>query len=122
VAVIFQLVLGNRAKQHEPDFKARVSELQSISQSLKRLSDYVSSQQENLKTTAETLERLHNEKEQMETALHIDREQLRSLAAVLERSSNIQKWLDRVYGFLAGTLSSILAAFIWERFRRPPEY
>jgi septal ring factor EnvC (AmiA/AmiB activator) len=107
------------AKQHQPDVKARVAELQAISDSLKRLSDYVSSQQEDLKTTAETLERLRSEKDRMEAALHIDRDQLRSLALLLDEQSRTSKWLDRALGFLLGTLSSILAAFIWERFRKP---
>lgn len=115
---VYEQIFSYSAKQQDPDFKARISELQRVRDSLERLSNYVSSQQNSLKTTAETLERLRNEKVRMETALHIDRDQLRSLAAVLEQTSTTAKWLDRAFGFFAGTFSSILAAFIWERFSK----
>ena len=118
LAIFSSTFMKKKAEQAEPEFKARVAELESISASLRRLSDYVSRQQESLRTTAETLERLRNEKNQMETALHIDRDQLRSLAAVLEHQSRINRWIDRAVGFFIGTLSSLFAALIWERFRK----
>jgi uncharacterized protein involved in exopolysaccharide biosynthesis len=116
---IFERLSTRHAKEHEPEFKERVAELQGISDSLKRLSDYVASQQESLTTTAQSLERLRSEKDQMEAALHIDRDQLRSLAVVLDQQSKASKWVDRALGFLVGTFSSLLAAFIWEKFRKP---
>ena len=107
-----------RIKYEPANVAQTLNDLSAVNDALKRLTTYVTIQQIGVRDTAEAISKLREEKGQMEKALSIDRSQLDAFLAATSKGSSSGRWLERAIGFVAGTLSSLLATLLYERVKQ----
>lgn len=98
----------------DQDIQSKINELQSIQSSMKNLSSYIVNQKQNLEDTASLLDSVKKEKNTVEAALKIDKQQLNSLLETMQKDAGKDKWIERVISFVTGVISSLIAAKIWQ--------
>lgn len=97
----------------DQDVQVRIKELQDMQTSISKMSAYVGSQKKVLEETSQLLDSVKKEKDNVEAALKINREQLDALLATMSKNAERDKWIERVISFITGIISSLIATRIW---------
>ncbi len=102
----------------DKDVRLRIKELQEIQTSISKMSAYVENQKNTLAETSKLLDSVKKEKENVETALKINREQLDALLFRINKDAERDKWIERIVSFITGIISSLIASKIWQARQR----
>ena len=97
----------------DQDVQVRIKELQDMQTSITKMSAYVGNQKKALEETSQLLDSVRKEKDNVEAALKINREQLDALLSTMNKDAEKDKWIERVVSFITGIISSLIASRIW---------
>lgn len=121
VAISFSMLgsgLGVLTNTSTKDLETEISNLSEIENSLKNLTDYVRSQRKALGDISNELNTLKAEKENYETALSLNSQELQATLSAYEHSKQRDKWLGYFVSFFLGVASSIAAYIIIQLWRQ----
>ena len=92
--------------------------LNNTENNLKSVLGFVKDQKNQLIESEIILERLKKEQSSLKPIVEADRKLIDSIFELQEKRTQERIWFERGLSFLLGILASLIAAFIWHRFRR----
>lgn len=96
------------------DLTRQIENLERISNDVNNLQSFIEDQKKSLVAENKAIEALKSEKESLEPLVQADRDAIEAIFKQQEKRQNSQVWTERLFGFFAGVISSILASYIFE--------
>lgn len=112
------LIMTTQRKENNLVYERQVERLDQVQESLANLAEFVTQQQDQLKNSRATLQRLEDEKEKLAPVVEADREVVEAILRAQAERNQASVWTDRGVGFLSGIVGSLLASAIFGTFRR----
>lgn len=117
-ALILSILVGfliiytpvNRNQVSATGIKEQISELNQIESSINNLQEFIDLQKLKLTETEESIKKLNDEKQKLETAVNIDKTSVEALFRIQEERNRHSIWKERLIGFVIGIFSSIVAS------------
>jgi hypothetical protein len=91
------------------DFQGQMDTLNRTSDALKDLTEFVAAQKRRLAETEGTLALLNNERERLKPIVEADRQIIDAVFVEENARRAVDVWKERGFGFVAGTIGSMLA-------------
>lgn len=96
----------------------KIEELNKMQEALATLDNYLENQEQYLERIAKQKKQMESEKSLVEKALKIDKENLVALIEYQKKGERSSIWIERIFSFLIGVLSSSVATFITLRIQK----
>ncbi len=106
------------ARSENEDLNRRLSDLESVENTLKDLSLFIQNQKEAIINTELSIRELEKEKDQLEPIVETQKETIEAIFRQQENRQNQTKWIERLFGFLFGVVASLVASFIYGFIKR----
>jgi hypothetical protein len=111
-SLIFIAYLSQKKTVTIVDLTQQIEKLDVMQSSLTELQNFISEQKVKLVEMEKNLSSLKEEKQKLEPVVKSDRKQVESILQLQQDRSRTQVWRDRLYGFIIGFISSLLASSV----------
>jgi hypothetical protein len=101
--------ISDSLEKEKGSYSVQLEALERVEESLGELSDFVGEQKEKLFDSQKIIEDLKEEHSKLRPVVEAERKTVDAVLALQEESSKRDMWLERVYGFFLGVISSLAA-------------
>jgi regulatory protein YycI of two-component signal transduction system YycFG len=109
------LSIKDLKSKKEDSFSQHIENIDQMSKNLTVFQNFISEQKQNLLAEQTAIENLKKERETMELLVNSDKKAVKALFIEQEKRQHKSVWLERTFGFFIGTLSSLIASFIFKK-------
>ena len=99
--------------QKPSDLRSQLARLDNVQKSLSDLNEFLKEQRTRLKDTESTIQNLEKERDKLKPLVEADRKTVEALASIIEERQLKNIWKERIYIFLFGIISSLLATVLF---------
>jgi hypothetical protein len=115
VGVYFQ---QDQPKDDFEDYTVVIANIEGISKQLAETLSFLKQEQRRVAESEATLRKLRNEKTQLEPIVLAQRDTVNAILAAHSKATTSRAWKERALGFMSGLFASLLAAMVFEYFKR----
>jgi hypothetical protein len=117
---LLSLLLQGRlvATTTDQPYTRAITDINRMVKQLAALSEFLEEERTKVIDSQATLLKLQTEKEQLEPVVLTHKETVNAILAAHAKTVTSKAWKERVVGFVSGLLASLLAALVFEFFRR----
>lgn len=99
-------------------YTVALSNIEDIGGKLSELVIFLKREQQRVEDSRLTISRLQNEKTELEPVVLAQRDTVNAILSAYAKTTSSKAWKERAVGFVSGLLASLLAAIVFEFFRR----
>jgi hypothetical protein len=102
------------------DVEQTIARLKEAESALQDLVIFVRDQQAKVRESQSIVDSLKSEHEKLKPVVDADHKIVDAVLAAESERHSINVWQERAFGFVSGMLASLIAAYIWEKFKQKP--
>lgn len=115
---LFSYIIQDEPKDEFGDYTLAIAKIESVSHQLSDLVNFLKQERQKVSESEATLRKLNDEKTQLEPVVLAQRDTVNAILSAHSRATASRAWKERALGFISGLFASLLAALVFEYFRR----